>query len=520
MSRSPAAWASPIIGSATRRTRSTGATRQFRITGPAVRALEGSFYENWIETGGLSAPALDPPMPPRPTGARSVVVWSNPMSGASNIKLQYLLAIGAARKTIDIQSPYITLDPIDAVEPRRARERGVRIRMLAEGDITDAMPVKHASRYDYQRLLDAGYEIFEYQPTMMHTKAMIVDGIFSIIGSANFGNRSFELNDELTIGVSRPRTGGAADQRTSRRTSRSSKRLDAQDVAEAAIVRRQDQRVVLGLLRRDVLARPDPARMRRALRSSCAQVAALRHPSSVTRSQTARSRSKVSSQRLRAAPRSTAETLFSSLCENERLSKFDGADGGPQAVDDHDLVMHHRAVVFVQLDAGLEHRAIEADAVQPRHHGVVAGAGHHHPDAHAALDRVAKQIDRHVIGNEIRVGDIDRRARRGDRQAIHHPHRRGAGFRRAHDRLQRQVAAGDRRRVEIRPGDELAGGFKPVLREAGLQRPHRRPFDPNLQVAPVLVVLRVAGPVIGDAGAAGEADAAVDRSATCDACGC
>ena len=176
----------------------------FKVSGPAVRALEGSFYENWIETGGLSAPALDPEMPPRATGARSVVVWSNPMTGASNIKLQYLLAIGAARKTIDIQSPYITLDPSTQWSLDRARERGVRIRVLAEGDITDAMPVKHASRYDYQRLLDSGFEIFEYQPTMMHTKVLVVDGIFSIIGSANFGNRSFELNDELAIGVSDP----------------------------------------------------------------------------------------------------------------------------------------------------------------------------------------------------------------------------------------------------------------------------------------------------------------------------
>ncbi len=198
----------------------------FRITGPAVRALEGSFYENWIETGGRSAPALDPEMAPRATGARSVVVWSNPMTGASNIKLQYLLAIGAARKTIDIQSPYITLDPSTQWSLDRARERGVRIRMLAEGDVTDAMPVKHASRYDYQRLLDAGYEVFEYQPTMMHTKVVVVDGIFSIIGSANFGNRSFELNDELAIGVS---DAALAAQLTSdfEADLQSSKRLDA-----------------------------------------------------------------------------------------------------------------------------------------------------------------------------------------------------------------------------------------------------------------------------------------------------
>jgi cardiolipin synthase len=174
---------------------------QFQITGPSVRALEGSFYENWIETGGLSAPALDPPMPPRPSGARSVVVWSNPMSGASNVKLMYLLAIAAARKTIDIQSPYVTTDPTTRWSLQQARQRGVRIRMLTEGPITDAMPVKHASRRSYQSFLDEGIEVAEYQPTMMHTKAMIVDGVWSIIGSANFGNRSFELNDELVIGV-------------------------------------------------------------------------------------------------------------------------------------------------------------------------------------------------------------------------------------------------------------------------------------------------------------------------------
>jgi cardiolipin synthase len=174
---------------------------QFQIVGPAVRALESSFYENWIESGGRSAPALDREPPSQSTSARSIVLWSNPVSGASNVKLLYLLAIAAARKTIDIQSPYITFDPSTQWSIEQARQRGVRVRMLTEGTITDAMPVKHASRYDYQKHLDNGIEIFEYQPTMMHAKAMIVDGVMSLIGSANFGNRSFELNDELTIAV-------------------------------------------------------------------------------------------------------------------------------------------------------------------------------------------------------------------------------------------------------------------------------------------------------------------------------
>lgn len=174
---------------------------QFRVVGPVVRMLEASFYENWLESGGRSAPALDPEPTPRPTGARSVVLWSNPTAGASNIKLLYLIAIGAARREIVIQSPYVTLDESTLWSLTEARRRGVRVRILSEGAVTDAMPVKHASRSEYQDLLDLGVEIAEYQPTMMHAKVVVIDGIVSLIGSANFGNRSFELNDELVVAV-------------------------------------------------------------------------------------------------------------------------------------------------------------------------------------------------------------------------------------------------------------------------------------------------------------------------------
>ena len=83
----------------------------------------------------------------------------------------------------------------------QARARGVRVRLLVEGDKTDAKAVKYASRAEYESLLEQGIAIAEYQPTMLHTKAMIVDGILSIVGSANFDNRSLELNDELNVAV-------------------------------------------------------------------------------------------------------------------------------------------------------------------------------------------------------------------------------------------------------------------------------------------------------------------------------
>jgi cardiolipin synthase len=175
---------------------------QFKVVGPAVRALEASFYENWLESGGLSVPALDPPPPPASSGARSVVVWSNPTAGVSNVKLLYMLAIAGARRTIDIQSPYIVLDESTRWVLDDARRRGVRVRILTDGEITDAKPVKYATREGYQQMLEDGYEIYEFEPTMMHVKAMMVDGTFSVVGSANFDNRSFELNDEVAVAAS------------------------------------------------------------------------------------------------------------------------------------------------------------------------------------------------------------------------------------------------------------------------------------------------------------------------------
>lgn len=176
----------------------------FRIVGPSVRAFEAGFYENWLESGGSQVPMLDPDAPARDNGTRSLVAWSNPTGGASNVKLLYLLAIAGARRSIDIQSPYFILDESTRWSLGRARARGVRVRVLTDGDITDSMAVKHAAREGYQDLLEQGHEIYEFQPTMMHVKAMIIDGVFSVGGSANFDNRSFELNDELTFAVGDP----------------------------------------------------------------------------------------------------------------------------------------------------------------------------------------------------------------------------------------------------------------------------------------------------------------------------
>ena len=178
---------------------------QIRIEGPPVRYLEACFYENWIESAGVVKPELpllaDLQADVADDQILSVPVWSSPVGGHNGVKKLYLLAMAGATRTIDIQSPYFVMDGTTRWALLDAARRGARIRLLLEGDSTDAKPVKHASRSGYEDLLEAGIEIYEYQPTMMHAKALVVDGIWSIVGSSNLDNRSLELNDENNIAV-------------------------------------------------------------------------------------------------------------------------------------------------------------------------------------------------------------------------------------------------------------------------------------------------------------------------------
>jgi cardiolipin synthase A/B len=170
-----------------------------RVVGPAAHMLEGAFYDSWFDTGQRdSADLLFNPSDPG-TGARSIVAWSSPTGGSNSIQKLYLLLIAAARRSLDIQSPYFVVDDSTRLALFEARQRGVTVRVLVEGERTDALPVKYASRADYDALLTAGIEIYEYQPTMMHVKAMMVDRTWAVVGSTNFDPRSFKLNHEVSI---------------------------------------------------------------------------------------------------------------------------------------------------------------------------------------------------------------------------------------------------------------------------------------------------------------------------------
>ena len=173
-----------------------------RIRGPIVRTIEAAFYENFMEADGTAPPELDPAPPPAGNDGAALVIRSSPTGGSNDLKRLYLLSIASARRTMDIATPYFVTDESTMWALEDALRRGVKIRILLEGDITDAMPVKYASRRVYEQLLRQGVELYEYQPTMMHAKVLVIDQVWNMFGSANFDNRSLELNDEMNVAVS------------------------------------------------------------------------------------------------------------------------------------------------------------------------------------------------------------------------------------------------------------------------------------------------------------------------------
>jgi cardiolipin synthase len=116
----------------------------------------------------------------------------------------YLLAITAASKSIDLSAAYFVPDDLTRAALIAAVKRGVRLRVIVPGKHIDSETVRLASRARWGELLAAGGNIAEYEPTMFHCKVMIVDGLFLSVGSTNFDNRSFRLNDEATLNIIDP----------------------------------------------------------------------------------------------------------------------------------------------------------------------------------------------------------------------------------------------------------------------------------------------------------------------------
>lgn len=170
-----------------------------RIEGPAARNIQAAFFENWREaTGELLGGGRYLSNGARGGEARAQVITSSPVGGGYDMYTMYLLAIAGARRSVYLTNPYFL--PNDRLEEAllAAAARGVRVVALTPGQI-DHNVVRAASRRGFGRLLLGGIEIFEYQAALLHAKTMIVDGVWATVGSTNFDNRSFALNDELNV---------------------------------------------------------------------------------------------------------------------------------------------------------------------------------------------------------------------------------------------------------------------------------------------------------------------------------
>jgi cardiolipin synthase len=174
----------------------------YRIEGPAVATFQAVFLDNWTKSTGrvLHGERYFPALQPLGDAAAQMVS-SSPTGGSETIHLMYLLAIAAATESISLSSSYFVPDDTTVQALVSAVKRGVKVRIITPGTLIDTEIVRAASRSRWGELLAAGVQIAEFQPTMYHVKMLAIDGRFTSVGSTNFDNRSFRLNDEANLNV-------------------------------------------------------------------------------------------------------------------------------------------------------------------------------------------------------------------------------------------------------------------------------------------------------------------------------
>jgi cardiolipin synthase len=176
-----------------------------RIEGPIVAALQGVFAENWLECCGeiLTSPRQWPSLGPA-GHAHAMLVKSSPADRATSSRVVFQMLVEGAVSSIDISTPYFLPDRALRRALVRTARRGVRIRVIVPGPLSDQRLVRLASRRMYRELLESGVQIYEYRPSMTHVKALMVDDVWAVIGTTNVDNRSFEHNDEVNVAFREP----------------------------------------------------------------------------------------------------------------------------------------------------------------------------------------------------------------------------------------------------------------------------------------------------------------------------
>jgi cardiolipin synthase len=174
-----------------------------RLEGPVACALQSVFMENWIEET-LCVPAGEgcyPCLEHRDGGVEAHVVSSASEEVGSSVAMLYTVAIASARKEVIIQNPYFAPDDGFCELLAKMVKRGVAVHLMVPGKKTDSPFVRLAGSYLYRMLLEAGVRVYEFSPTLPHQKIVIVDGVWSHIGSTNFDARSLALNEEVGVGI-------------------------------------------------------------------------------------------------------------------------------------------------------------------------------------------------------------------------------------------------------------------------------------------------------------------------------
>jgi cardiolipin synthase len=177
-----------------------------RVEGPSAAALQAVFAQNWLRVSGEILAGDDYVTNEEDgQGAPALVVGSTPSAGATQARILFQLLIASACKCIYISSPYF----LPSRSARRAivqaaRERHVEVKVLTPGDHNDQKMTRASSRHLYGSLLKQGIKIYEYGPSMNHTKALMVDDLWTVVGSTNFDYRSFAINDEVNLAVMDP----------------------------------------------------------------------------------------------------------------------------------------------------------------------------------------------------------------------------------------------------------------------------------------------------------------------------
>ena len=174
-----------------------------RVEGPIVNRLQSAFCENWIEeTGEIPAGLKYFPSPAAAGQTPAHLAYTSPTGAVSSVQVLYYLAITSARKSILIQNPYLLPDDDAVAALAAAVKRGVDVTVMVPAtSSTDSPIVQHASHHQFGELLKSGVKIWEFQRTLLHQKILVVDGVWSCVGSTNFDDRSFQLNDEISMGI-------------------------------------------------------------------------------------------------------------------------------------------------------------------------------------------------------------------------------------------------------------------------------------------------------------------------------